>query len=145
MVNIKVEMDGLNTLLGQLRNLGVAGDQIIAETIFDVATDTQANAVAGIMAGGKSGRTYRKYNPNRTHTASAPGQYPASDTGRLAGSVKMVPEGENTYRVGTAVAYGPMLEFGTSKMAARPWLLPSFVKAKIGVERELRAKLEGRV
>ena len=79
-----------------------------------------------------------------THIASAPGQYPASDTGRLAGSIKAIISG-TTAIVGTNVAYGPMLEFGTSRMAARPWLLPSFKAASIGLEKGLKAAIEARV
>lgn len=145
MTQIKINLEGLNGLLSQLQQLGAAGDEIIEETIFDVATETQALAVAGIMGSPKSGRTYKKTNPNRTHTASAPGQFPATDTGRLASSVKMVMQGPMAYVVGTNVAYGPMLEFGTAKMAARPWLLPSFERAKIGIEQELRMRLEAKI
>jgi len=48
------------------------------------------------------------------------------------------------YVVGTNVQYGTMLEFGTSRMAARPWLLPSFEKAKVGIEKELKIRLEAK-
>jgi phage gpG-like protein len=143
MTRIKIEMDGVNELLGKLQALGGAADEVIEETLFDIATETQAFAVAGILGGG-GGQVYEKYNPRRTHTASAPGSYPASDTGRLASSVKMLASGPMAYEVGTNVNYGPMLEFGTAKMAARPWLFPSFEKAKVGVERELRARLEAK-
>lgn len=144
-ISIKVEIDGLQQLLRQLDQLGLAGEQVVEEVITDIVTDTHSLAVAGIEGGPKSGRTYRRGNV--THQASAPGQYPASDTGRLAGSVRFeLPQpGNMTGRVGTSVAYGPMLEFGTSRMAARPWLMPSFERAKIGVERELRARLEAKL
>ena len=33
-------------------------------------------------------------------------------------------------RVGTIVHYGPHLEFGTSKMSARPWLLPALKESR---------------
>lgn len=155
---LKIEVDGLQELLGQLNRLGAGGDDVMIEVITDVVTDTHAFAVAGIERGPKSGRVYdtrfftdaqgrlRRGEPRPPHQASAPGQYPASDTGRLAGSVRMeLPQpGRIEGRVGTAVAYGPMLEFGTSRMAARPWLLPSFQRAKIGVEKELRARLEAK-
>ncbi len=144
MTTIKIEVDGLNALLSQLSRLGEDTQQIVDETIFDVATETQSLAVKGIQGPPKSGTKYKKYNPNRTHTASAPGQYPASDTGRLASSVIAQPI-PNGYEVETNLKYGPMLEFGTSKMAARPWLLPSFERAKIGVEKELRARLEAKL
>lgn len=141
MTSISIELQGLQQLLSQLDQVGRGGDMVVLEAITDIVTDTHAFAIAGIQGGPKSGRTYGG------HTASAPGQYPATDTGRLAGSVRMeMPQvGNVTGRVGTAVAYGPMLEFGTSKMAARPWLLPSFERAKIGVEKELRARLEAKL
>lgn len=143
MTQIKIDLSGMNALLGQLKQLGAAAEQAVAETVFDVATDTHAFAVQGIQQGPKTGRVYRRGTV--THQASAPGQYPATDTGRLVSSVRMLPDGETAYVVGTNVQYGPMLEFGTSKMAARPWLLPSFERARIGVERELRARLEAKL
>lgn len=145
MVSVKIEMDGLAQLLGKIKALGHDAEQVTLETITDLVTDTHAFAVSGIQQGPKTGRTYAR--DNVVHTASAPGQYPASDTGRLATSVRMeMPQAGNLVgRVGTAVAYGPMLEFGTSRMAARPWLMPSFERAKIGIEKELRARLEARI
>lgn len=141
MTSIKIEMEGLGQLIKALEGLGVSAEQAMMETITDLVTDTHGNAITGIQGGPKTGRVYGN------HQASAPGQYPASDTGRLAGSIRMeLPQAGNmTGRVGTAVAYGPMLEFGTSRMAARPWLLPSFDRAKIGVEKELRARLEAKI
>ena len=38
-------------------------------------------AVQSIHQHGSSGRTYEKYNPRRTHTASSAGNPPNSDTG----------------------------------------------------------------
>ena len=145
MTRINVELDGMAQLIAKLTALGENADDVVIATITDLVTDTHGIAVAGINGGPKSGKAYQRGNV--THRASAPGQYPASDTGRLANSVRMeLPQvGDKTGRVGTAVAYGPMLEFGTSRMAARPWLLPSFKKAKIGVEKELRARLEAKI
>lgn len=65
------------------------------------------------------------------HRASAPGHPPASDTGTLLGSVEAVPfDGGLAYEIGSRLAYGQFLEFGTSKMAARPWLTPAWDKHK---------------
>ena len=44
-------------------------------------------AVQSILSGGGGGRTYELYNPRRTHTASAEGQPPKSDTGFLANHI----------------------------------------------------------
>jgi hypothetical protein len=131
-------MDGLSALLKQLQEAGIAADDAVEETIANVAVTTQQYAVTGIRGGAATGRVYGN------HVASAPGQYPASDTGRLMASINTELT-ETTAIVGTNVAHGPMLEFGTSRMAARPWLLPSFERAKIGVEKELKARLEAKL
>ena len=49
------------------------------------------------------------------------------DTGRLRGSIA-VEEDENKMEVmiGTNVKYAPYVEFGTCKMAARPYLRPAY-------------------
>lgn len=147
MTSVRVEVEGLSQLIDQLKSLGEDGDQIMLETITDLVTDTHQFAVDGIAGPPKSGRVYEKYAPRRTHQASAAGQYPATDTGRLLGGVRMVmpsaPRLEG--QVGTAIVYGAYLEFGTARMDARPWLMPSFEKAKIGVEKELKTRLESRI
>lgn len=67
------------------------------------------------------------------HKASAPGQPPARDTGHLARSWQTGVKGRgpvekdgNRYRlvVGSIVPYARWLEFGTSRMAARPYVRP---------------------
>lgn len=150
MTTIGIKLDGMAQLLGQLKALGADTDDVVLETINDLATDTHALAVAGISHSGGGGRTYKKYNPRRTHTASAPGQYPASDTGELAINVRMAglslaTVGSMMATVGTSILHGAWLEFGTSRMAARPWLMPSFERAKIGIEKELKLRIEAMV
>lgn len=51
--------------------------------------------------------------------ASLPGEPPHERTGTLAGSYEAWTEGSVLY-IGTPVFYAPFLEFGTSRMAARP-------------------------
>lgn len=60
------------------------------------------------------------------HLPSAPGFAPAPDTGRLVQSVThTVAEDGNSARIGTAVFYGKILEYGSSRMSPRPWLRPA--------------------
>ena len=66
-------------------------------------------------ATGKRGKLIYGANP------SAPGSPPHKQTGRLAASMAWERDGL-VARVGTAVKYGPWLEMGTSRMAARPFL-----------------------
>ncbi len=103
-----------------------------------------------------SGRVYG------THTASASGSYPSVQTGRLRSSISINWTGSGLGRgivdsgsfpddgvgceehiagpdefvvvVGTNVIYAPYLEFGTSKMGARPFLRPTFERYKMEIQ-----------
>lgn len=86
------------------------------------AQRTRNVSIRGILKGPKTGRTYlRGKNRNIAHRASAPGEYPATDTGYLASHI-FAQSGSGFSEVGTTARYGPWLEFGTARMAARPWL-----------------------
>jgi phage gpG-like protein len=143
-MRLSVDMTGTNELLAQLRRLGGKADLAMRNVITDIVQETRAEAVEGIAGPPKSGVVYQKYIPRRTHQASAPGQYPAQDTGRLMASIKAIPPTASRLEgmVGTNLVYGLYLEFGTSRMAARPWLFPSFAKAKIGVEKRMKDQFE---
>lgn len=64
----------------------------------------------------------------RIHRASAPGQPPAEDTGRTYRDIHVRRMGKGTWRVrfGGAAGY---LEFGTSRMRERPFIVPAIQKA----------------
>ena len=85
-----------------------------------------SSAKRRIQSGGRSGRIYQKYNPRRTHTASAPGEPPKTDTGGLVNSgFYEVDEQTVEVRVGFDKLYAAFLEYGTRLMAKRPFLLPT--------------------
>lgn len=75
----------------------------------------------------RTGRIYRKAS-GRLHRASAPGEYPASDTGQLVNSIHAVKVSGLSVRVGTVATHGKLLEEGTTRMAKRPWLTPEVTK-----------------
>ena len=85
-----------------------------------------------------TGKTYQKYNPRVTHTASASGQPPATDTGFLGQNITMkVSVESNGSVVGqiiSAAPYSKALEFGTTKMDARPFMQPALEKNKRKIE-----------
>lgn len=71
---------------------------------------------------------------------SSPGEPPAVDTGRLRASIthRLEGGGRDTRTkgyVGTNVEYAPYLEFGTSRMAARPFLTPALEKHREEIKR----------
>jgi len=67
---------------------------------------------------------------------------PRNVTGRLRDSIfARVAPGGLSAEVGTDMRYGAYLEFGTRRMAARPWLQPAFEAAKHRVRTRLRDAL----
>jgi len=142
MTSINVNVEGMAALTAQLAKISDAGENVVSDTIAELALTTEANAVTGIRGGAATGRVYKRGGVS--HRASAPGEYPASDTGRLMLSVasEIAPF---EARVGTNVPYGQYLEFGTTRMPEpRPWLLPSFEAAKVGVEQDLKRRIEAK-
>lgn len=69
---------------------------------------------------------YGEGGTKRSVIASAPGQAPNTDTGRLVGSAVARRIERNRTETSVEAAYGAFLEFGTDKMAPRPALGPSF-------------------
>ena len=70
-----------------------------------------------------SGRSYRKGSV--IHRASKPGDAPAVDTGRLVQSISAQQVTPFHWRVGTNLEYALLLEFGTAKIAPRPFMRPA--------------------
>jgi len=99
-----------------------------AEGITEEAADKMAKEMKkSILSGAKSGRQY--YINGARHTASAPGQAPANVTGSLVRSI-VVNKSNNKATVSISKDYAVFLEFGTSKMRPRPFILPAFLKTK---------------
>lgn len=102
-------------------------------------------AVTSIQQGAKSGVVYEKYNPRRTHRASAAGQPPATDTGFLANNIALKIDSDGLgASVESRADYSAFLEFGTSKMAARPFMQPALESNKTKIrtleKRMIKAK-----
>lgn len=96
----------------------------------------RATAVQSIMSGNKSGETYQKYNPRRTHIASAPGEAPAADTGYLHSNIAFEIDSDGLgASIESRAAYSQALEFGTSRMQARPFLQPAIEENRPKIRR----------
>jgi len=80
----------------------------------------------------KTGKTYKR--KNKTHTASSAGNPPAIDGGTLVNSINyivLIPN-QNVFggEVSASTGYAADLEFGTVKMAARPFMQPALEKSR---------------
>lgn len=123
-----ITLVGDKELQAALRRYGKLAEDAIADAVEATALNVQGDAVKSIQRGTKGGRTYVKYDPNRTHKASAPGEAPSSDTGQLAGSIQVVDGAFDHAFVGSDLDYAEWLEFGTRDMEERPWLRPAVEK-----------------
>jgi hypothetical protein len=103
--------------------------ELIGEAVQEQAKHLILNAPA-------TGRIYQRDNPPRIHQASAPGEPPANDTGKLYNSITLRMVKINQYAsaavVGTALDYGIELErFGPQMNGqTRPFLRPAVVQVE---------------
>jgi HK97 gp10 family phage protein len=102
--------------------------------ILKSAYRVHAAAVKRIASGPAGGRVYELYSPRRTHKASAAGEAPMTDTGALVSNSE-VRAGDLEAWVVFKKEHALYLEFGTSRIQPRPFLVPS-------VEEETPALLE---
>ncbi len=129
-IAVRLEYDRFDELAEALQREVAA---IVEETAYAISTDV----VTRIANDEKSGRIYKRKN-GKIHQASAPGEYPASDTGALMDSytegVKPVRSDGLTWMVGSNQEYAAPLEYGhaivrngvpVGFVAARPHLTPS--------------------
>lgn len=99
------------------RRLPEATDAVIRKTAFDIAAYAK-----DLMSGPRHGRIYG------THQASAPGEPPAVDTGNLKNSIGVELVAKAKAIVFAAAEYASSLEFGTRRIAPRPFMRPAVEK-----------------
>lgn len=91
------------------RSVGAAARDIVAKVGHDIEADSKASMVGG----------------GSPHVPSAPGQPPHVDTGNLRNSIRFGLTGEASGEVAVGAEYAEFLEFGTSRMAPRPFMTPA--------------------
>lgn len=140
-MDFSVKIEGLDKLDRAMKGVPEAIDKELKITLFSCAKHVEGEAKKSITAGGKTGRIYQRRTV--THQASAPGEAPASDTGRLVNSINSYLNGSKLESFVVAgrglVKYAAMLEFGTRKMAARPFMFPALEKSKDWIRERLAA------
>jgi HK97 gp10 family phage protein len=117
-VSFRVTLNGVSATQKKLQNYQVATSAEVQQALV-----TGALAVAATAK-----RSIQNSPPDPDTGRSKPGNPPKTDTGRLVNSITV--DTETTREgvealVGTNVAYGRHLEFGTRTIAARPWLGPA--------------------
>tara|TARA_R100000654_G_scaffold16800_4_gene35211 strand:- start:759 stop:1208 length:450 start_codon:yes stop_codon:yes gene_type:complete len=121
-----INVKNLDKVLKSFRTMGKDMKPELRQVIQGGAQLIRGEAVKSIQSGPKSGKIYQRYNPTRTHKASAPGEAPASDTGNLVRNIRVKQKSQDIVTVESGAHYSKFLEYGTSKMQARPFLFPAF-------------------
>lgn len=131
MAGIRATVEGTQRLKAALARYEAESVDAIGDAVVTSALQIQGDAQRLIQRGTRSGQPTMRYKPKRQVTPSAPGEPPKTDTGRLVASIDIETDTDRLgAAVGTGLRYGRYLEFGTRKMAARPWLFPTFERLK---------------
>jgi HK97 gp10 family phage protein len=142
MANFRVDVVGDERLRRLLRRLDDRYEEKLWSTLTEQGQLLEG-AIARTLQQGSPGRG-RVYPSaggglNTTHQASAPGDPPASDTGNLINSIGTdFRRAELSVLVGTEVEYAPFLEYGTRRMAPRPFMRPAYQSREAAIERAVR-------
>lgn len=139
----RITITGAKELQAALANMSDEMAEEVGKGVNATGLEIRGDIVKRINRGPATGRIYQKYNPRRTHTASAPGQAPQTDTGRLASSITFRAEGPLTVSVGSALAYASYLEFGTASILPRPAWTPAAEEAAPKFRKRLERALAG--
>lgn len=139
---MKIQVEGIEELSAAIAAMGLNVEQVLGDAVLETATSIATDVKTAIHQGTPRGKSYSR-GKRAMHVASAPGQAPASDTGRLVGSIYTEMSGPLTATSGSPLAYSYHLEFGTRRMAPRPvWM--KMVKANEGTFRaSVKARLTG--
>jgi HK97 gp10 family phage protein len=126
---MKTRIEGLPDLQ---RSLAEQPEKVrlgIIDALKIIALLVRNRAVERIQKGPKTGRIYRR--GSISHQASAPGEAPATDTGKLASSAEWEVDETSLWAVISFSAfYARMLEFGTRFIRPRPFIFPTLDELK---------------
>lgn len=115
---------------------GLAGPDVVraaGRVLFVGADMVKAEAQRSITAGSVSGKG---------HVPSAPGEAPNNDTGILKNNIETALPSPLVAEVTSNAPYAAALEFGTSKMAARPYMRPARDKVAPQMHRLFKREID---
>jgi len=129
-----MKISGLSSLSNKLRSLPEVVRQEVAKGVSASALMLQNDMRMSIQKGPKTGRAYKR-GKTKWHRASAPGEAPATDSGRLASHINFtLSERGMKASVGvndaTNIVYAARMEFGGKDsrgvyIAPRPYIRPA--------------------
>lgn len=139
-MTVTIQIEGIGQVEAALRKFGKAAADAIGKDVTATALEINSNVKKAIQRGPKTGKTYTRGNVD--HTASAPGEAPATDTGTLVSSVYFDNTGKMSATIGSRLAYAYYLEYGTKKIAPRPVWQPETIKGQVKLNERVLKTLE---
>jgi HK97 gp10 family phage protein len=142
MANV-IDTKEIDDFAKQLSKLSAKTQENVSRAVKTFALLIDRKSKEKIQKGTRSGRTYKR--GTISHRASADGEPPKTDTGRLVSSIRPV-FGNMSAEVGSLAniaKYGDMLERGTKNMAARPWLEPTLQENSDALGNLITAAIKG--
>ena len=137
-IDLTVSVEGLGKLYEGLELLPERVDAEVQKALYAGAQMVRTAAIKSLDDGDKSGRIYKRRSI--VHQASAPGEAPSTDTGRLKNSITAYnnPGDKEAFTVaGRGLAnYAPLLEFGTDggQMLPRPFMFPALESCRQAIK-----------
>lgn len=124
---MSVIVTGSDELKRKMLMLGDQMEKAADQGVYLTAENVREYAIKSIqtVSPGRLVNRSRQGGGVYPHTASAEGDAPNTDTGKLVSSIAAEKVGLADYEVGTNLDYGEHLEMGTSFMRPRPWLVPA--------------------
>lgn len=117
----------------QLRLMGMTGQQMVTrvgQALFEGGEMIRAEASHMITEGAVSGKN---------HVPSLPGEPPNEDTGVLRTHIETTQTAPLRVEVSSNAPYAAALEFGSSKMAERPYMRPATARMRPKIVAKVRA------
>lgn len=136
-MELSVKIEGLDNFKKMTSGMQSLVIKEMAGALKASGEKVRGEAIQSILGGGKTGKLYKR--GGKFHTASAAGEAPANDSGRLAGSIHTVKSGNEALIIAGRgqVKYARMLEYGTKNMAERPFMYPALEKSKAWIIKRL--------
>jgi len=133
---VTVQVEGTAEVQRNLTALAGKYGQAISDAAFAGGQLVRSTAIRSIQSTSDGGEVtrYRVGGGAYPHTASAEGDAPNTDTGRLVSSIQVDVTPTEVF-VGSTLEYAGWLEFGTTRMAERPWLNPALESNRRNIER----------
>ena len=139
-MSIELKIEGLEELQRAMALASVDAQTRVGKAVLKTAVSLRTDVIRRVQKGPASGITYGK------HTASAPGEAPATDQGGLAESIHFNKIGTMTATVNSDAVYAAALEYGHTYddgrvIEPRPYFTPAIEAIRDTYVKDVEAAL----